>query len=98
MAMSSAAPDGNRTSMVSIRLAPAEQEALKAEASEHGESLSQFIRELLLRRGHARGGVADVRLYPTSSTAVASGLAIESEDGKLVPRTAHPYVSTIQLR
>jgi hypothetical protein len=95
--MASSGPDSNRTTMVSIRLAPEEQAALRAEASERGQTLSTFIRDRLLRPGVASSSTADVSLYPASSTAVASGLAIESQDGQLVPRTSHPYVSTLQF-
>jgi hypothetical protein len=81
--------------MVSVRLAPEEQEALRAEAAENGESLSQFIREVLLRRGDALRGTADVSLYPSSATMTASGLAFEAQDGEVVPRTTHPYVTSV---
>jgi len=86
-----------RTSMVSVRLAPEEQEALRAEASQSGESLSQFIRSALLRRNDSTSEAVDVRLYPSSTTEVSSGLAIEAQDGQLIPRTTQPYVTTVML-
>lgn len=90
----SSGPENGRTAMISVRLAPHEQDALRAEAAEQGESLSQFIRDVLLHRSESRRGVADVSEYPVSNTGVVSGLALESQDGHLVPRTAHPYVAT----
>ncbi len=97
VAMSATGPaqENARTAMVSVRLSPEEQDALRAEAAEHGETLSQFIRSLLLRRASSALGAADVSLYPASSTAVVGGLAVEAQDGQLVPRTTHPYVSPI---
>lgn len=95
MAASASGQESGRTSMVSVRLAPEEQEALRAEAAEHGESLSQFIRGVLLRRSDELHGTADVGLYPTSTTTTASGLAFEAQDSHIVPRTIHPYVTTI---
>jgi hypothetical protein len=83
-----------RSAMVSVRLSREEEEELRAEANEHGESLSQFIRGILRRRSDASHGTADVSLYPTTSTVVGSGLALESDDGVLVPRTSQPYVTT----
>ena len=95
MAGSGSGQESGRTSMVSVRLAPEEQEALRAEAAANGESLSQFIRDVLLRRGDAQHGTADVRLYPASTTVTTSGLAFEVQDGQVVPRTTQPYVTTI---
>jgi hypothetical protein len=95
VAASDSGQESGRTSMVSVRLAPEEQEALRAEAAANGESLSQFIRDVLLRRGDALRGTADVRLYPASTTTTASGLAFEAQDGQIVPRTTQPYVTTI---
>jgi hypothetical protein len=95
VAASDSGQERGRTSMVSVRLAPEEQEALRAEAAANGDSLSQFIRDVLLRRGDALRGTADVRLYPSSTTTTASGLAFEAQDGQIVPRTTQPYVTTI---
>jgi hypothetical protein len=81
--------------MVSVRLAPEEQEALRAEAAESGESLSQFIRSALLKRTDSVPPVADLRLYPVSSTVVSGGLAIEARDGQLIPNTTRPYVALL---
>lgn len=86
----------SRTSMISVRLSREEEEALRAEANENGESLSQFIRDVLRQRSEARRGTADVRLYPVSNSVVAGGLAFEAEDGSLLPRTSRPYVSPTQ--
>jgi hypothetical protein len=83
-----------RTAMVSVRLSREEEEELRAEANENGESLSQFIRDVLRRRSEGLHGTADVRLYPVSSSVVAGGLALEAENGSLVPRTSQPYVTT----
>jgi Mobilization protein NikA len=85
----------SRKSMVSVRLAPEEEAALKDEAAANGETLSEYIRGLLLRRSDAVAGAVDFRLYPVSSTVAAAGLAIEAADGALVPRTTQPYVSTL---
>ena len=95
MAASGSGQESGRSSMVSVRLAPEEQEALRAEANANGESLSQFIRDVLLHRSEASGGTADVRLYPVSSTTTTSGLAFEAQDGQIVPRTTYPYVTTV---
>jgi hypothetical protein len=78
--------------MVSVRLAPEEQEVLRAEANEKGESLSQYIRDVLLQRTGSAQAAVDVRLYPASTTSVTGGLAIEAQDGHLVPKTTQPYV------
>jgi hypothetical protein len=83
-----------RVAMVSVRLSREEEEELRAEANEHGESLSQFIRDVLRRRSDGSHGTADVSLYPASSTLVGGGLALESDKGTLVPRTSQPYVTT----
>ena len=37
--------------MVSVRISPEEEAALKAEAAEKGQSFSQYVREVLLRQG-----------------------------------------------
>jgi hypothetical protein len=83
-----------RTSMVSVRLSREEEEQLRLEANEQGESLSQFIRGVLRRRSDTGSGVADVTLYPTTATVVGGGLALEADDGVLVPRTSRPHVTT----
>ncbi len=83
-----------RTGMVSVRLSREEEEELRAEASQNGESLSQFIRDVLRRRSEGLHGTADVSLYPVSSSVVAGGLALEAENGSLVPRTTQPHVVT----
>ena len=91
--------DSSRKSMVSVRLDPEEEAALKAEATEHGETLSQYIRNLLVRRNSsADAGVVDYRSYPVSSTGTAGNLAIEAADGALVSKTAQPYVSSLTPR
>jgi hypothetical protein len=87
--------DGARTSMVSVRLAPEEQEALRAEAAQSGASLSQFIRSTLLREIHSTATAGDLLLYPVSTTVVSGGLAIEARDGQLVPSTTRPYVTLL---
>jgi len=80
--------------MISVRLSREEEEVLRAEADEQGESLSQFIRDVLRRRSEGlRGDTADVRLYSDTSTVVEGGMAFEARDGMLVPRTTLPYVS-----
>lgn len=84
--------ESSRKSMVSIRLAPEEEEALKAAAAASGETLSQYIRDVLLDRA-TRADAADFRSYPVSSTVAAGGLAIEAVDGALVPKMTKPYVS-----
>jgi hypothetical protein len=83
--------------MVSVRLSREEEEELRAEANEHGESLSQFIRDVLRRRSESLHGAADVSLYPSSTSVVGSGLALEAENGSLVPRTSRPYVTTTMI-
>jgi hypothetical protein len=81
--------------MVSVRLAPEEEAALKAEAAANGETLSQYIRDVLLRRSDLETDATDFRLYSVSSTGNAGSLALEAVDGELVSRTTHPYVSTL---
>jgi hypothetical protein len=96
LALARTNPDSGqpRTSMVSLRLSREEEVALRAEADEQGESLSQFIREVLRRRAEGlRGGTADLRLYSTAYTAVEGGMAFEAKDGTLVPRTVQPYIA-----
>jgi hypothetical protein len=87
-------PEAPRTAMVSVRLSREEEEQLRLEASEQGESLSQFIRGVLGRRSDAGTGVADVTLYPTTTTVVGGGLALEADDGVLTLRTSRPHVTT----
>lgn len=87
--------ENSRKTMVSVRLAPEEEAALKEEAAASGETLSQYIRDVLLRRSGAAAGAVDFRLYPVSSTVATGGLAIEAVDGALVPRTTQPYVSPL---
>jgi hypothetical protein len=87
--------DNSRRSMVSVRLSPEEESLLKVEAAASGETLSHYIRDVLLHRRGAAAGSADYRLYPVSSTAAASGLAIEAVNGVLVPKTTQPYVSNL---
>jgi hypothetical protein len=98
MAAAGSGQENSRRSMVSVRLAPEEEAALKAQAAENGESLSQYIRDLLLQRASTDSGAADFRLYPVSSTGTAGGLALEAVDGTLVPRTTQPYVSALTPR
>jgi len=93
-------PEGSeapRTAMVSVRLSREEEEELRAEANKHGETLSQFVRGVLRRRSDESHGAADVSLYPNSCTVVGGGLALESDHGMIVPRTAQPYVITSYL-
>jgi hypothetical protein len=91
--------DNSRKVMVSVRLDPDEEAALKAEAAQHGETLSQYVRNLLVRRdSSARLGVVDYRSYPVSSTGTPANLALEAENGMLIPRTAQPYVSSLTPR
>lgn len=85
----------SRKSMVSVRLAPEEEAALKAEAASSGETLSQYIRDVLLRRIDSETEATDFRLYSVSSTGTVGSLALEAVDGELVSRTTHPYVSTL---
>ena len=98
MASTEDGQDSSRKSMVSVRLAPEEEAALKAEAASNGETLSQYIRDVLLRRNAPEAGAADFRLYPVSSTGTAGGLALEATDGALVPKTTQPYVSALMPR
>lgn len=98
MAAADDTQSNSRKSMVSVRLAPEEEATLKAEAVAVGESLSQYIRDVLLRRNDAGAGAADFRLFPASSTGTAGGLALEAVDGVLVPKTTQPYVSDVMPR
>lgn len=91
--------DNSRKTMVSVRLDPEEEAALKAEAAEHGETLSQYIRNLLVRRNSSvNTGAVDFRSYPTSSTGTPGNLALEAANGMLVSKTAQPYVSSLTPR
>ena|ERR1700691_2634479 len=92
--MANPSSEAPRTAMVSVRLSREEEEELRAEADESGESLSQFIRDVLRRRSERLHGTADVGLYPVSTSVVAGGLALEAENGSLVPRTSQPQVTT----
>jgi hypothetical protein len=94
VAMTDQNPETPRTAMVSVRLSREEEEQLRAEAAKHGQSLSQFIRDVLRSRGGDDSGVADVTLYPTTATVVGGGLALEADDGVLAPRTSRPHVIT----
>ena len=93
------ARDNSRKTMISVRLDPEEEAALKAEAAEHGETLSQYIRSLLIRRnGSADTGAVDYRSYPVNSTGTPANLALEADNGMLVPKTTQPYVSSLTPR
>jgi len=83
----------SRKSMVSVRLDPDEELALKAEAAEHGQTLSQYIRSLLVRRKDVEDEGVDYHAYPVSTTGTGQ-LALEAtQDGLVVPKTSQPYVS-----
>lgn len=84
--------------MLSVRLDPEQEAALRAEAAAAGATLSQYIRDLLIRRNDANSGTVDYRLYPVSSTGTPGGLALEAVNGMLVPKTLHPYVSSLTPR
>jgi hypothetical protein len=93
-----AGQESSRKAMVSIRLSPEEEATLKAEAAAAGETLSQYVRDLLIRHKDADSEAVDYRLYPVSSTGTAGSLALEAVDGSLVPKTAQPYVSPLTPR
>lgn len=66
-------------SMMSVRLAPEEEELVRAAAAEKGESISTFIREAALGRCGV-GASAHISFAPT--TTVSAGMAFQSgEDG-----------------
>jgi hypothetical protein len=87
--------ENSRKSMVSVRLDPDEEAALRAEAAAAGENLSQYIRSLLIRRNDADSGTVDYHLYPVSYTGTPGSLALEAINGKLMPKTSQPYVSSL---
>lgn len=80
--------------MVSVRLSRKDEEALRSEAQKSGESLSQYIRSILLGRNDPQPKATETTLYPVSNSLVASGLAFESQDDTFVPRTSTPYITT----
>lgn len=95
MSVSGSGQEQKRRAMVSVRLAPDEEAVLKAEAAERGQTLSQYLRDVLLQQAEAATGVVDLRQFASTTTAVAGGLSFEAEDGQLVPRMAHGYITPI---
>jgi hypothetical protein len=75
-------------SMVSVRLSPEEVRAVREAASERGESVSSFIRHVVL--AEVRPALAAPLSAATASSVTRTvGLTLEYvEGGKLMPRSA----------
>ena len=84
--------DEKRSAMVSIRLTKDQVEVLRREAEESGESVSEFVRRVLI--GYLGGGT-EMNIFGRSATVVGSGIALESRFGQLVPVSSSPYVSAL---
>lgn len=85
----SAKDEAKRSTMISVRLTPDEAEELRREANSAGESLSEFVRKILVKRSDS----LNPEMFPSSSTAV-SGMALEARLGEFIPVSRDPYVST----
>jgi hypothetical protein len=79
-------------SMVSVRLSPEEERAVREAAGERGESVSSFIRNVVL--AEVRPALAAPLSAATSSSVTRTvGLTLEYvEGGKLMPRSASPLI------
>ena len=78
-------------SMISVRVAPVEEEALREEAARRGETVSTFMRLAALSRAGINGSGAVTVGNPTTttSTVLLGGVTYESApDGTLRPRSA----------
>lgn len=96
MPRSDSKEETTHSSMISVRLSPEVEEALKLEAARSGTTLSQLIRNRLNARDLADRSAADLKVFPLTTTVAISGLALEASDGKLLPKTLHPYVTFTQ--
>ena len=77
-------------SMVSVRLSPEEEKAVRDAAAQRGESVSNFIRQVILAKVRP-GAVAP--LSATTSTTSTSGVTLEYvEGGRLISRSGPPTV------
>lgn len=88
--MTSQDNDNNRSTMLSIRLDPAEQAALRNEAARRGETVSQYVRDAALRRVKPPRAV-DVNTLANPITAVVGSPALVLEDGHLLPSSTTPF-------
>jgi len=77
-------------SMVSVRLSPEEEQAVREAAAERGESVSNFMRQVVLAEVRPRS-VAPLAAATTPSRTTAIGVTLEYvEGGKLMPRSGAP--------
>jgi hypothetical protein len=77
--MSDQSVNEGRSSMVSVRLAPNEQELVRAAATKRGTSVSQFVRAAVLEQCSPRS--ASLSSYGETSTSVDSGVTLELQGG-----------------
>jgi predicted DNA-binding protein len=86
----------SRSGMTSVRLSVREQEAVKELAREKGESVSQYLRGVIMEKCRVDVPV-DYRAYQVATSSTDSGMVVEAHGGYLVPRAssegAYVYVS-----
>jgi hypothetical protein len=79
-------------SMVSVRLSPEEEKAVREAAARRGESVSNFIRQVIIAEVRP-GAVAPLSAGTTASTTGTTGVTLEYvEGGKLISRSGPPTV------
>jgi hypothetical protein len=78
--------------MVSVRLSPEEEKAVREAAARRGESVSNFIRQVIIAEVRP-GAVAPLSASTMASTTGTTGVTLEYvEGGKLISRSGSPTV------
>jgi hypothetical protein len=78
--------------MVSVRFSPDEEQAVRKAAAARGQSVSNFIRQVILAEVRA-AQVAPLSAGTASSTTTSIGVTMEYvEGGRLIPRSISPII------
>jgi hypothetical protein len=79
-------------SMVSVRFSPDEEQAVRRAATARRQSVSNFIRQLVLAEVRA-AQVAPLSAGTAPSTTTSMGVTMEHvEGGRLIPRSISPVI------